>query len=273
MIKIQHLNYGYYSFQPVLKDIRLELPKGHVYGILGKNGVGKSTLLKLLSGSLLGEGDYTVGGLDPRRREVAFQQSLRLIPENESYSHISIESLADITAPFYPTFDFDRFRSMLLEFEVPQHKALSSLSLGQQKKALIALSLACNTPYLLLDEPTNGLDIPSKSIFRRLLASMADTERTVLISTHQVDDLENLIDAVVILENDGVLLSKTLQEIGTRLCFGIAEEGDEVLYSEPSLRGVYSVIINRTGEEMPVDTKLLFNAVVSKPALFKEIFK
>lgn len=272
MIRTNNLTYGYSRWQPVLNNICLELPKGHIYGLLGKNGVGKSTLLKLLAGALLGHGEYTIDGMDPRNRRPDFFQTFRLVHENEVINNLYIEELAKATAPFYPTFDWHLFERALKEFEVPSNKRLTTMSLGQQKKALISLAIACNTPYLFMDEPTNGMDIPSKSTFRRLIASLADNNRTIVISTHQVDDLENLIDSVIILENDGILLSRTLQEIGTRLAFGIAEPGDEIIYSEPTLRGTWSIMPNTSGIEAPVDTKLLFNAVVKNPARFKEIF-
>ena len=272
MIQTKDLNYGYQKFQPVLKKISLNLPEGHIYGLLGKNGVGKSTLLKVLTGALLGEGEYKVGGYDPRDRKGEMQEQIRLVPENEAIFENTILELAKVTAPLYPTFNQELLENALKEFEVPTDKKLTLMSLGQQKKALISLSLACNTPYLFMDEPTNGMDIPSKSSFRRIVASSVNENSTVLISTHQVDDLEGLIDYVVILENDGVLLSASLQEIGQKLCFGVAEEGDEVLYSEPTLRGPWSVMINKSGEEMPVDIKILFSAVVKNPARFKEIF-
>lgn len=272
MIQTKDLNYGYQKFQPVLKKINLNLPEGHIYGLLGKNGVGKSTLLKVLTGALLGEGEYKVGGYDPRERKGEMQELIRLVPENEALFENTIMELASVTAPLYPTFSYDLLKKALEEFEVPTDKKITMLSLGQQKKALISLSLACNTPYLFMDEPTNGMDIPSKSSFRRIVASAVSENSTVLISTHQIDDLEGLIDYVVILENDGVLLSASLQEIGQKLCFGVAEEGDEVLYSEPTLRGPWSVMVNKTGEEMPVDIKTLFSAVVKNPAKFKEIF-
>ena len=272
MIQTKDLNYGYQKFQPVLKKINLNLPEGHIYGLLGKNGVGKSTLLKVLTGALLGEGEYKVGGYDPRERKGEMQELIRLVPENEALFENTIMELASVTAPLYPTFSYDLLKKALEEFEVPTDKKITMLSLGQQKKALISLSLACNTPYLFMDEPTNGMDIPSKSSFRRIVASAVSENSTVLISTHQIDDLEGLIDYVVILENDGVLLSASLQEIGQKLCFGVAEEDDEVLYSEPTLRGPWSVMINKSGEEMPVDIKTLFSAVVKNPARFKEIF-
>ena len=216
MIKANNLTYGYSKTQPVLKHISLEMPAGHIYGLLGRNGVGKSTLLKVLSGALLGQGEYTVGGKDPRKRQADFQQSVRLVPENEALYNITIAELAQVTRPLYPTFSDDIMHRALNEFDVPQDKRLTEMSLGQQKKALIALSLSCNTPYLLMDEPTNGMDIPSKSTFRRLVASMLDENRTIIISTHQVDDLEGLMDSVTIMENDGVLLSDSLENLGEK---------------------------------------------------------
>ena len=276
MIRTNHLSYGYTRNRTTLKDINLRLEDGHIYGLLGKNGVGKSTLLKLFSGALLGKGEYTIDGLDPRQRPAELLEKIRIVPENEAILNTTILQLAEVTKQFYPNFDEKLLHSALNEFEVPTDQRLTQLSLGQQKKSLIALSLACNTPYLFMDEPTNGMDIPSKATFRRIVASaLADEEKaqkTVIISTHQVDDLESLIDAIIIMQNEGVLLSATLQEIGQRLCFGIAEEGDEVLYSEPTLHGEMSVMLNRTGEEMPVDVKLLFTAVVKNPKRFKEIF-
>lgn len=214
MIKTSNLTYGYIQVQPVLKKISLEMPAGHIYGLLGRNGVGKSTFLKVLSGALLGQGEYSVGGYDPRNREAAFQESIRLVPENEALYNNTIIELAQVTKPLYPTFSDEILNRALEEFKVPQEQKLTTMSLGQQKKALIALSLACNTPFIFMDEPTNGMDIPSKSTFRKLVASMLDENRTIIISTHQVDDLEGLMDSVTIMENDGVLLSDTLENIG-----------------------------------------------------------
>jgi ABC-2 type transport system ATP-binding protein len=271
MIQTQQLSFGYTSGRDVLKDINLTLAPGHIYGLLGKNGVGKSTLLKLLTGVLFGRGTCTVDSYNPARRTPEFLQRIRLVHENEAIPALDIRTLRDITAPFYPTFDNRLFERALSEFEVPDRQRLNTLSLGQQKKALISLALACNTPYLFMDEPTNGMDIPSKAAFRRLVGSLPLAERTIVISTHQVDDLETLMDAIVILENSGVLLSDSIADLGRKYAFGEASAEDTVLYSEPTLRGVMSVMLNRTGREQVVDMKLLFNAVVTHPELFKSV--
>lgn len=274
MITTQHLSYGYVRNHQTLKDLNLSLEDGHIYGLLGKNGVGKSTLLKLLTGALRGKGEYNIDGLDPRQRPAELLEKFRLVPENEAIPDTTIYALADVCQQLYPTFDRQVLDAALSEFEVPTQQKLTKMSLGQQKKALISLSLACGTQYLFMDEPTNGMDIPSKATFRRIVASaLADkAQRTVIVSTHQVDDLDSLIDAIIIMENEGILLTATLQQIGQRLCFGEAEEGDEVLYTEQTLHGKRSVMINRTGEEMPVDVKLLFTAVVKHPQKFKDLF-
>jgi len=273
MIELNDLRYGYYRHQPVLRGISLSLPEGHIYGLLGKNGVGKSTLLKILCGSLIGEGEYTVAGYDPRRQHPAMLEKIRLVPEAEAILPVAVEDLARVTAPFYPTWNQNIFESALNEFQVPRNKQLTTLSLGQQKKALISLSLACNTPYLLMDEPTNGLDIPSKSIFRRLVAGLCDEGKTVIISTHQVDDIDSLIDGIVILENEGVLLNASIDEVSGRLAFRHAGEGDEVLYTEGSPVGPWSVVVRRPDEpETSVNMKMLFNAVISHKDRIRTLF-
>lgn len=252
MIELKDLTYGYLSFKPILKGLNLKLEEGHVYGLLGKNGVGKSTLLKVLTGALIGKGDYTIDGMDPRKRLPELQQRYRLVPENEALYNVTIDDLMKVTRPFYPTFDTKLFDSALKEFDVPRAQRLPQMSLGQQKKALISLSLACGTPYLFMDEPTNGMDIPSKAIFRRIMADAVASQiddnghchQTVIISTHQVDDLENLIDAVIILENDGVLLSTTLEHLED---------------------------LRASGMDIPVDMKELFIDVVTNPDKYKTL--
>ena len=216
MIQTNNLSFGYNKSQTVLRDISLTLPEGHIYGLLGRNGVGKSTFLKLLSGTLIGKGEYSVGGFDPREREAVFLDQIRLVPENEAILNTTLQELTEVISLLYPTYSQEIFRNAVSEFDIPLTVKLTQLSLGQQKKALIALSLACNTPYLFLDEPTNGMDIPSKRTFRKLVASNFDETKTIVISTHQVDDLEGLIDWVVIMENDGIRLSSSLEELGER---------------------------------------------------------
>ncbi|MCF0203685.1 MAG: ABC transporter ATP-binding protein [Bacteroidaceae bacterium] len=272
MIQTNSLSYGYIIGRKVLKDITLEMKEGHIYGLLGKNGVGKSTFLKLVCGLLnySSKGKDSAGknstilvdGINPKGRPAEMLQLIRFVGENEATPDLSIDEWAKLVAPFYKDFDFGMLDRAVSEFEVPRGHLVSQMSLGQQKKAVISLALACNTKYLLLDEPTNGMDIPSKSIFRRLVAGCMDEHKTIIISTHQVDDIEPIIDAVTILDNSCVLLNNTIQELGTMYSFGRAEEGDEVIYTEPTILGNISMIRNKSGVESPVDLKILFTAIV-----------
>lgn len=167
-------------------------------------------------------------------------------------------------ASFYKSFDKEICYRSLKAFEVSPESELKSLSLGQRKKAAIALAFGTNTPILLLDEPTNGLDIPSKSVFRQLLASIMNDKRTVIISTHQVRDLESLIDAIIILDKQDIVLNENLSDISQKLSFRKIMNDETPIYRQPSPSGTIGIIENTTNEETPVDLELLFNAVISK---------
>ena len=238
MIQTNALTFGYSSSHPVLRDITLSLGEGHIHGLLGCNGIGKTTLLKILCGIMRPDrGRVSVFGYDPAERRKEMFEQMIIIPEEFDLPNISLMRYADITAPFYPRFNREQMLDYCRELGVNAEQKLHSLSMGQRKKAYIAFALACNVRLLLLDEPTNGLDIPSKSAFRRLLAGYVDDERMVLVSTHQVADVEQLLDNIVILDEHGVALSATTSEICRKLRFGVKREGDDVLYSEQTIAG------------------------------------
>jgi ABC-2 type transport system ATP-binding protein len=174
-------------------------------------------------------------------------------------------------APFYPTFRDDICKACVESFEINLSDRLSKMSQGQRKKVAITLALAAHTPLLLMDEPTNGLDIPSKATFRRLVASLIDDNQTVIISTHQVRDLESLIDTVLILDQRQILLNKTLNEIGEKLYFGPLLPEEKALYSEPTPQGTIGVTAREDKEETAVSLELLFNAAITYPKEIQRI--
>lgn len=286
MISIQNLEYGYSRGKHVFKNLNLELPDGHIYGLLGKNGIGKTTLLGILAGALFAKGDYNIDGIDPRKRNNNLMEQVRLDMDLEINPTMGInfatkpETLANILSDLYPNFDNAFLEKAIERLEVPTGKRLYKMSMGEQRKALSALSLACNTRYLFMDEPTNGMDITSRSEFKKLVAEQYATpcnedaafDKTFIISTHQVDDLEGLIDAVIILGQENVLLCATLEEIGRKLKFGFATPDDTVLYSESGANGEECVMRNDSGMEMPVNTRLLFSAVTRKPEMILPLF-
>ncbi len=273
MIKIQNLNFGYTSSRRVLSNISLSLERGHIHGLLGCNGIGKTTLLKLICGIMRPDaGSVTVDGFNPAVHRPEMLRELMIIPEEFDLPNISLERYAKIASPLYPRFDLGQMRGYCQELGVNPEERLHSMSMGQRKKAYIAFALACNVSMLLLDEPTNGLDIPSKSVFRRLLAGYVDESRMVVISTHQVADVEKLLDSIVILDNMGVALAATTQEICSKLKFGHATERDRVIYTESTIAGDLSVSVSDNYEDTMLNIELLFNATTANRNAIAAIF-
>ncbi len=276
MIEVNNLSFGYKRRKPLYKNLNLHLPVGSIYGLLGKNGAGKSTLLKNFTGLLFPtQGSLVVNGFVPKKRLPSFLETIYFIPEEVYVPSLTINRYKKIFAPFYPLFNEEQFYNYLELLDVQDKGKLNTLSFGQQKKFIIAFALACNTKILLLDEPTNGLDIPSKIKFRKLVASVFTSDKMIFISTHQIRDLDNLIDNVIIVDNGELLLQASLAEIEQKLSFKLVDampDEKEVLYAEPSLKGNAIVIENKTGEESKINLEFLFNAVTQNPAKTKSIF-
>ena len=274
MIEIKNLDFAYKKTN-VFKSINLTFENGNIYGLLGENGVGKTTLLKLIAGlQKPTAGESQVDGIDAFKRWPETLQKIYFISEDfaipEGTPINNIKSLG----MFYPNYDEKLFFDICKEMEVDPERKFAEMSFGQQKKCLIATALALNTEYLLLDEPTNGLDIPSKTLFRQVITKHATDERTIIISTHQVKDVENLIDPIIILDHDEVLLKASFREISEKLYFDYGMEKDsEALYSEMIPGGYVNVTRNPSGEDSKISIEVLFNTVMKNKETIKQIFK
>ena len=272
MITIKELSFSYSRKKEVLDRINLEVGSGHICGLLGKNGEGKTTLLNLLSGQIFpDQGSCLVLEEIPSERNARFLQQIFLLPEEISMPEVTAIEYIKMYAAFYPTFRDDICKACVESFEINLSDRLSKMSQGQRKKVAITLALAAHTPLLLMDEATNGLDIPSKATFPRLVASLIDDNQTVIISTHQVRDLESLIDTVLILDQRQILLNKTLNEIGEKLYFGPLLPEEKALYSEPTSQGTIGVTARDGMEETAVSLELLFNAAITYPKEIQRI--
>lgn len=276
MIKIENLHFSYKK-RKVFKGLSLSLQAGHVYGLLGKNGTGKSTLLRNITGLLFPtEGKINVLGFIPGKRHPEFLQSVFMVAEEFYLPDVSVAKYVKLNAPFYPKFNHEQFKSYLTEFEIPVENTLQSMSYGQKKKVLISFGLACNTSLLLMDEPTNGLDIMSKSKFRKVIAGATDETKCIIISTHQVKDLETLIDRVTIIDEGRILFDQTIESINRQIQFKISfdpEETKQALYKEQSLQGNAIVAANMDGEDTKLDLELLYKAVVTNGDAMQAAFK
>ena len=275
MIEIKNLSFSYKK-TPVFNDINLSFPQGGIYGLLGENGVGKTTLLKIMCGlQCPGMGTCTVDGLTSHDRLPEMLQRIVFLPDEVTLpDNATPQKYVNELAPFYPNFSQGSFLHLMQELEVEPDRKFKEMSFGQQKKSLIAASLSLGTDYILLDEPTNGLDIPSKAQFRSILSKRAEEDSTIIISTHQVKDVENLIDPIVILSHNAVLLDASVQRITEKLFFEYGgEERSDALYSEMLPGGYMNVIPNTTGEESLINIEALFNAVLRNKNRINELFK
>ncbi len=273
MITIENLKFSYRHKQ-VFSGINLTLEEGKIYGLLGLNGVGKTTLLKIISGLLKSsDGKCSVDGHNPFSREPSFLKDIFFVPEDFMGSPIPVEVYAKNMGVLYPNFDIELFYKLMSMFEVNPNVKFTKMSHGQQKKSILSIAVALKTKLLLLDEPTNGLDIPSKTQFRKIISEASTPDNTIVISTHQVRDLENLIDPIIILDTKGILLNAPICKIAEELHFSIdPEKDDKALYCEPALGGYMKVSLNERKVETQVNIEALFNAVSNNKELIKELF-
>lgn len=262
MININGLGFSY-GENIVLKDITLRLEDGHIYGLLGENGVGKTTLLTLLCGlKKPNTGKIEIEGKDPFDRKPSLMTDIYYLSDEVVQSSMTAMDYAKTYGKFWTDFDFEKFIKVMETFDNDPLQKLSHMSFGQLKKAHIAFALACNPKYLFMDEPTNGLDIPSKAQFRKALLKFTRDDSIVLISTHQVRDLENIIDPIIILDRKQVLLNASIREISEKFYFDYSGEAKPgALYSEMTPGGNIQVLLNATDEESKVNIEALFNTV------------
>lgn len=274
MITISNLGFSY-GKTPVLRNISLTLEKGKIYGLLGENGVGKTTLLTLLSGLKdVQEGSIMTDGQKPYSRKPSFLQNQYFLPDDVYPYNCSAASYARTSGQFWPEFSYEKFSEIMNEFETDPSMKMNKMSTGQLKKTYISFALACNTRYLFLDEPTNGLDIPSKTQFRKAVTKYTSEDSTIVISTHQVRDLENIIDPIIILDRQDVLMNASVEEISKKLYFDYGNIIDpSALYSEQLPGGFIQVTANPSGEDSKVNIEALFNTVYKHKDIMKELFK
>jgi len=273
MIEIKDLSFSY-GKTPVLKNITTTLEEGKIYGLLGENGVGKTTLLTLLCGlKKVGGGSITTDGEDPFDRTPSLLEKQYYLPDEVAPTPMTADGYAKERGRFWPLYDHEKFLHIMKEFENDPDKKMNQMSAGQLKKTYIAFALATGAKYLFMDEPTNGLDIPSKTQFRSAIMSHTADESTIVISTHQVRDLENIIDPVIILDKQDVLLNASMEEITEKLYFDYGTTlMDGALFREQLPGGFLQVYPNYDGQESKVNVEALFNAVHSHKDLIKGLF-
>ncbi|WP_317574886.1 ABC transporter ATP-binding protein [Segatella copri] len=269
MIQIKDIDFRYPgSKHLVFRDFSLELKENNIYGLLGKNGTGKSTLLYLISGLLRQQqGTVLVDGISAQDRRAEMLKDIFMVPEEFELPNVSLATYVKMNQGFYPNFSQKVLDRCLKDFDLPHSLKLNELSMGQKKKVFMSFALATGTRFLLMDEPTNGLDIPSKSQFRKVIANNMTEDRTLIISTHQVHDVESLLDHIIIMNQSQLLLDASVSDICEKYIFEYRnpqEMDDTVLYAEPTLQGNAAICKRQEGkQETLMNLELLFNAVIN----------
>ena len=277
MIEVENLSFSYGRRKSmVLEDFSMRLDKGAVYGLLGKNGTGKSTLLYLMAGLLRPQtGNVLYKGVDVKKRYPDTLQDMFLVPEEFSLPNVSLKQYVKLNAPFYPNFSDELLNACLRDFDMNEDIHLGELSMGQKKKAFMCFALATNTSLLMMDEPTNGLDIPSKSQFRKVIAAGMSDDKAVIISTHQVRDIDSLLDHVLIMDGSKLLLNESVSTICEKLYFaeqGMNEPTEGALYVQPSVQGHSVILPNKYGEDSKLNLEVLFNAMLAERERMQQMF-
>lgn len=277
MIKIDNLDFSY-KRQKVFDKFSLRMESGRVYGLLGTNGAGKTTLLKILAGLLYpNSGNVSVLGHQPKYREPKLLSEIIMTGEGQYVPNMSIKQFVRMYAPFYPNFDGALCEELMDEFKLSYDHQLRKLSFGEKKKVNIAFALATKCKVLLMDEPTNGLDIPSKRQFRQIMARTIQDDCLIIISTHQVKDIEGLVDTISLIEKGNLLLQASLDKIMEKLSFSTyfnEPAAGEVLYKE-RIPGGYICLEENTTQEFTqeIDLEILFNAINSNPEAILSIIQ
>ncbi len=276
MVNIEQLKFGYTRKKNLFSQLDLELTPGNVYGLLGKNGAGKTTLLKLIAGLVFPQsGKCQVNGFEAGQRIPQCLEDICFVPEEYHLPAISISRYVSLNAPFYKSFDHDKLKWLLKEFQLKSGDKLNQLSYGQKKKFILAFGLSTSARLLLMDEPTNGLDIPSKSQFRRVIAASLSEEQSVLISTHQVRDLESLIDPIIIIDEGKIIFNQDVDNITRTLSFEVLPEiveNRQPLYYEEGLGGYAAITPNIQKKDTRLDLELLFNGVIDNAKRINQTF-
>lgn len=277
MLKVENLSFRYNRRQETgIKDLSLRLEAGNIYGLLGLNGAGKSTLLYLMSGLLRPDGGRVmVDGENVSLRRPSTLEKIFVVPEEFDLPKVTFQRYVELNAGFYPRFSIEDLKRHLSTMELDYDVNLGALSMGQKKKALMCFALACNTQILLMDEPTNGLDIPSKSAFRRFVVSGNSDDRVILISTHQVKDIDKLLDHVIIMDGGRIVMNRSVADITAKLDFKTSADGvtaGDALYSRRGLGGYDVICRNESGDLSELNLETMFDFAVNYREALAEVF-
>lgn len=278
MLNIKNCTFNYrHKGEPTIDDFSLKLKEGGVYGLLGSNGAGKTTLLQLISGLLTPvSGEVTLDGVNTRLRNPSTLEKIFFVPEEIDLPPLKLDTFINLNGALYPKFSKEEMYHHLDTFGLPRDIRLDKLSMGQKKKVALSFAMACNTKILLMDEPTNGLDIPAKSAFRKYVIESMSDDRIFVISTHQVRDVSQILDHILIMDKQKVLLDRTVSEIQDKMKFTETVNNELInnaLFAVKGLGGASVILPNEDGDDSELNIELLFDFAISDPEKLNSLFQ
>lgn len=201
-----------------LDGIDLEIPAGHIVGLVGPNGAGKTTLLQALTGQISYEGEIEVAGFDPRRQRAALMSVTGIIPDVPVLPPwMKVGQLLRYLQGVHPGFKLERAQSYLAKTEITLNRKIKHLSKGMKTQLHLSLVLATDSKILFLDEPTHGLDLLfRKRFYAQVLEDYFTEQKSILIATHQIEEVEHILSDVVFIKNGRILLAASLEELQNR---------------------------------------------------------
>ncbi|HSD71075.1 MAG TPA: ABC transporter ATP-binding protein [Woeseiaceae bacterium] len=217
LISARHVSKSYGRLRAV-DDVSFEIEKGRIMGLIGPNGAGKTTLLKAVLGLTDCEGDLTVLGLDPFRQRKELMQNICFIADVAVLPRwIRVSQLLDFIESIHPRFSRSKADELLSKTKVRRDAKVRELSKGMVTQLHLSIIMAIDARLLVLDEPTLGLDIIfRKEFYSNILNDYFDQERTILVTTHQVEEIENLLTDVMFINNGRVVLNSSMDQLPER---------------------------------------------------------
>ncbi|MBM4762761.1 ABC transporter ATP-binding protein [Bacillus sp. B15-48] len=214
MIEMKNVSKNFDRYKAV-ENVSLSIQKGSIYGLIGSNGAGKTTLIKLLSGIYLQEqGSVTIDG-ETVFENIALKQKIFYIPDQPYFlSQYTTLEMANFYKSIYPSWSDERFQKLVSSFELDVKKKIHSFSKGWQRQAAFILALSTKPEIMILDEPMDGLDpVVRKKIKNLLIQDVADREMTILISSHNLREIEDICDHIGIIHKGKIIIEKELDDL------------------------------------------------------------
>ena len=266
VIKVNNLT-KYYGKLRALDNVELEIPQGRIIGLLGKNGAGKSTFMRCILGFLKHKGEIEILGKTIKRHQESVHEDIAFIPDvNSLDDRLTVKQTMDYVSAINKSWNHEKAKGLLANSDLKSNQKVGTLSKGMKTKLYLLITLSLDVKILLLDEPTLGLDIVfRKEFFNTILGEFYDEAKTIIISTHQVEEVEQILQDIIFIDEGKIILQQDIEELKNEYSiFTVSSDQKEKLEQHNPK------VINKTLGHVSaaLDSKIeIADAQVSRPTL------